>query len=175
MLTREKKEAQVQTLAGILKESPAIVFTDFSGLSTPELNELRGTLREGGIRYKATKKSLWPFVRAQVEGQPEEILFPEHEGSVAIAYSDGEGIETSKILTKFAKDHEQFAILGALVQGEFLNVGRIKELASLPSREELLAKVAYLLASPMRGLVGVLNGPQREFVQVLQQVAGKKQ
>ena len=176
MLSRAKKEEQVEQLVKILQTNTAVVFTDFTGLSTPELNELRVELRKENIRYKATKKSLWPFVKKATEqGEGEAApVFEDYKGSVAIAYGEGEGVDVSKILTKFAKTHETFAILGALVQGEFLDKERIRALAALASREELLAKLVYVLAGPMRNLVSVLSAPQRDFVSVLSQIQKSK-
>lgn len=179
MLSREKKEKQVEQLTRILAENGAVIFTDFSGLATPEMSALRNKLREEGVRYKVTKKSLWPFVQQKAaEYLPTEaedqLAFADHKGSVGIAYSEGEGIEASKVITEFAKEYKSLTVLGGLVQGELLGLERIKALAALPSREELLAQVVYVLNAPMRNLVGVLRGPQRELVQVLSQIQKSK-
>jgi len=170
MLTKAKKEEQVETLVKIIQEYPTVVFTDFSGLSTSDLNELRGSLREQSISYMATKKSLWPFVHKKASIKEKDLTFENYKGSVGIAYSEGEGTETSKVIVKFAKEHERFSILGALVSGVYVNIDYIKELAALPSREELLAKLVYVMSGPIRNFVSVLKAPQRDFVSVLGQI-----
>jgi len=174
MLTRAKKEQQIQELARIIDESGTVIFTDFGRLSMPEVRELRRELRDNNIHYKASKKSLWPFVQKQADFPAEAIDFTTHPGSVGIAYGPGEGVEASKVLTKFAKTHEHFSILGGIVNKEHIALSSIKALASLPSREELLARLAYVIASPVRNFMQVLAAPQRDFVSVLAKISEKK-
>ena len=170
MLTKEKKRQLVDELSDIVRSNSSVIFTDFGGVGTSDLNALKASLREHQVRYKVTKKSLWPFVQSKAGIVDEAAAFPGHKGSLAVAYGGGEGIEAAKVLSSFAKEHETFTILGALLGGDFVGADRVAVLAALPSREELIAKVVYVMNAPLRGLVSVLAGPQRGLVQVLAQI-----
>jgi large subunit ribosomal protein L10 len=174
MLSKTKKGELVQQLTEIVQKHSSVIFSDFSGLSTPELDELRRSLRERGVYYKVTKKSLWPYVRERANIPEEALSFGEHKGSVAMAYTPDEGVNMSKALTKFAKEHEKLVILGGFMNGETFTVDRIRQLAALPSREELLAKLVYLCASPMQRFARVVAAPHQQLVTVLGHVQKQK-
>ena len=174
MLSKAKKQKLVEEIARIVKENPSIVFTDFSGLTIGELDELKRELRAEGVLYKATKKSLWPFVQERAQMPEDTLGIGEYKGSIGIAYGSGEGIEASKILVKFAKKSEKLAILGGYINQMFFDKSRIMTLAALPSREELVAKLLYVLSSPMQRFVRAISAPSQQLVSVLSQIKSQK-
>jgi large subunit ribosomal protein L10 len=108
-------------------------------------------------------------------GIAEDILGLEaYKGGIGIAYGQGEGVEASKILVKFAKTNEKLQVLGGYIGQAFFDKNQIRVLATLPSREELVAKLLYVLNSPMQRLVRALASPQQQLVTVLHQLANKK-
>ncbi len=169
MISKEKKKAFVEDVTLILKESKSVIFTDFSGLTTPELNELKNTLREKKINYKVTKKSLWPFILEKV-GLVKEVDFSDYKGSIGIAYGSDEGVGVAKAIHNFVKTHKEFSILGGLIDKIFIDSQKIKELAILPSKEELFSKFVFVLSSPLRLFAGVLGANQRNLVSVINQI-----
>lgn len=134
MITRAQKQAIVKNWAEKFKKAKAVIFTDFTGLKVPEMQELRAKLRQNNIDYKIMKKSLLKRVYPQID----------YAGPVAIALADDE-IALSKILFNFNK----IKILG----GRDLDLTMIKELAKLPSKDELLIKFVYLLKNNFNKLI----------------------
>jgi len=169
MISREKKEKLVEELARILKESASVLFADFAGLGTTDLNELKKELRQNEVGFKVTKKSLWPFIFKKA-GLAEEPTILNYEGSVAIAYGKNEGIETAKIFKKFAKNHETLKIIGGFFWKEFRDVISVLKLAELPARETLLGMVVGITASPLSSFMGVLKANQRNLVSIISQI-----
>ncbi|MFH1392196.1 MAG: 50S ribosomal protein L10 [bacterium] len=134
MITRSKKEELVKNLAEKFKKAKAIIFTDFSGVKVPELEDLRAQLREQDIEYQIIKKSLLKRVYPQID----------YQGPIAVALADDE-IALSKILYNFNK----IKIIG----GRDLDLTKIEELAKLLSKEELLIKFVYLLKNNLNKLI----------------------
>ncbi len=147
------KKAQVEELAQKLKEAKSVVLTDYRGLTVEQDTLLRKALREANVDYKVIKNSIINFAAkdSNLEGLGKYL-----EGPTAIAISN-DPVAPSKILAKYAKDYEKLEIKGGMVEGNIIDVDGVKELASTPSREELLAKFIGSLQSPLYGLAAALN------------------
>lgn len=174
MITREKKEKIVEELVDAVKDSESIIFTDFSGLGTTEINELKKNLREEGVRYKVTKKSLWPLILKKL-GFKDQLDFLNNPGSVSIAYSKNDGIDTAKVIDNFTKSHETFKILGAIIDKVFVGPDKIRALAALPTRKELLARFVFTLNSPRQRFVSVLGVNIRNLVSVISNIKANQE
>ena len=138
----------------------------------PEVTSLRSRLRESECRYIVVKNRL--ALRA-IEGQALDELRDMFSGPVAAAYSESDPVALAKALTEFAKDVPAIELKGGLVEGQKVDAAQIAEIASLPSREALLAKLVFLLQSPIVRFARSLNEIQRQFVAVLDQVRVKKE
>jgi len=134
MITRAQKQEIVKSWAEKFKKAKAVIFTDFTGIKVSEMQELRQKLRQNNINYKIMKKSLLKRIYPKID----------YPGPVAVALADDE-IAASKILYNFNK----IKILG----GRDLDLTAIKELAKLPSKEELLFKFVYLLKNNITRLI----------------------
>ena len=172
MITKEKKKEAVDELSAIIKDNDSVFFTDFSGLSTPELDGLKSKLRELGASYKVSKKSLWPFIMRRA-GR-EDIDFSNHKGSIGVVYSNEEEAGIAKAIKEFSKKHGQFGIMGGLLKKVFISPERVSYLASLPSYEQLLAMFTSTVNAPRQGLVGVLSANIRNLVSVVSNIKDKK-
>jgi large subunit ribosomal protein L10 len=136
------------------EQSVGVIFTDYRGLSVPELQALRASLRDVGAEYHVIKNTLLRLAMgSDVESLPAEL----HNGPTATAFVMGEQPAVAKAIVDFAKTHKQLEIKGALIEGRVLSKEEVEELAKLPSRQELLGMIAGLVAAPMSNLVGVLN------------------
>lgn len=166
MLSRAKKEQLVEELSRVVHDNPSIVFTDFTGLATSEIDELKEDLRSQKGQYRVVKKSLLPFI-AQKTGI--DLNLKDHQGSLAFAYADQAGVEAARTIGKFTKSHEKLIILGGLLNRVFAGPEKIRELAALPLREELLGKLMYLL-NPAGSLVRILASPLAGLVNVISNI-----
>lgn len=165
----EKKDSIAAMTESIGTVTDAFVI-DFQGISVPQVTELRKQLRESNSQYVVVKNTL---ALIAIKGKPLEALNEQFSGPTAIAWSE-DPVGLAKLLTKFAKDTPALKFKGALLDGEAIPVEKIDQIASLPSRDELIAKLAYLLNSPIQGLVNVLNANIRNLAVVLDQISKQK-
>lgn len=145
----EEKKKIVQDIAEKLKNSKTTVLTDYRGLNVAQVTELRKQLREAGIEFKVLKNTMTRRA-AQIAGVSE--LDQHLTGPTAIAFSEEDVVTPAKILHNFAKDNEALEIKGGLLEGDYVTVDQLKELASLPSYEGLLSMLLSVLQAPMRNM-----------------------
>lgn len=170
LLTKEKKNEVLSELKTLFESSSASVASDYSGLKANDVTALRKLISEKGIKLVVTKNSL---VKKALEDLELEIDMSILDKPVIFAFGKDE-VETAKVLSDFAKEHENLEILGGIVRGESTDKAKIKVLALLPSREELQGKLVGILAAPTYGLVNVLHGNIRGLVSILSQYKDKK-
>lgn len=173
-LTKKQKADILQDVVDKMKEAKAVVFADFKGLSVSDMSEMRNKLREQGVQFKVVKKTLIKLA-AKEAGFDEEISDEALEGSVGVAFGMEDEISAAKLLHKFGKTNENLQLRGALFEGRVLSVAETNELAMIPGKEELLAKLVFLLNSPIQGFHGVLNNTIGGFVRVLNAVKEKQE
>ena len=149
MLLKSKKEKIIKDLEGAIKQSESLVFVNFHGLKVSDETKLRRELRDKGVGYKVSRKTLLArALKGKAEGE-----IPELAGEIAIAYSEDE-IASPREVYNFQKTHKGIIldILGGIFEGKFIGKDAMIELAMIPSREVLLSKLAFLLQSPMQRL-----------------------
>jgi large subunit ribosomal protein L10 len=170
-MNRAEKAAQVEELRkGLAKSGNAILFA-FAGLKVPQVTELRRQVRATRSSYKVVKNTL--AVRA-AKGTPLEALSAHFVGATAVAFNEDNPVGLARVLTAFAKTNPNLVFKAALVEGLPVEAGQIKAIADLPSREELVGRLLFLMQSPLRRLVTVLNGPVRNLAGVVKQIAQLK-
>lgn len=153
MLQKSKKEEIVKNLDKVIKDSGSVVFVNFHGIGATTLTGLRRDLRKEGVNYKVSRKTL--LARALV-GKAEGTV-PELPGEVAIAYGE-DSTAPAREIYNFQKTHKgMLSILGGIFNGKFVDGAYMTEIATIPSREVLLSKIAFLLKSPMQRLAIAVN------------------
>ena len=164
------KAAVVEEMKEKLQSAQGAVFVGFSGLTVADVTKLRRKFREGGVEYKVIKNTLTRI--AADELALDAIL----EGPTALAFSAEDAVAPAKILKEFIKETktEALTVKAGLADGQVIDVAAVDALASLPSREELLAKLVGSMQAPISGLVNVLQGNIRNMVYVLDAVRAKK-
>ncbi len=153
MLQKSKKGEMIKDLDKMIKDSSSVVFVNFHGMKVADETILRRGLREQGVDYKVSRKTL--LKRALLKKAEGEI--PELSGEVAIAYSKDE-IASPREIYNFQKTHKGILdILGGIFEGKFVGKEKMMEIAVIPSREVLLSKIAFLLKSPIQRLAIAVN------------------
>lgn len=171
-MKRSEKEQVVEGLREKFSKARAVVLTDYRGLDTTAMNELRARLREESVEYQVVKNTL--MLRAS-EGTDMAVLKEMFVGPSAIAVSYEDPVAPAKVLTKFGKDHPALEIKAGMLAGNAIDVAEIGQLAKLPSREELLSKLLSVFNGPARSFVSVLSGVPRSFLGVLNAVKDQKE
>ena len=169
--SKEQKKEILQKIKDGLSKAKSVVFSSDIGLNVKTSQELRRELRKSGAEYLVTKKTL---LKLATQDMKESKQLNELAGSVGVTFSFEDEVSGAKTLKKFAKDNEGLNLNGGILEGEFILPDMVDRLASLPSKEQLLAKLVGSLRSPMTGMVGVLGGTTRSFVGVLSAIKEKK-
>jgi len=169
--TRQQKQESVQTLVDALKNAKSAVFANFQGLKVSESEELRGLCREQNIDYTATKKTLMKKAFDEAGFDVDTKAF---QGGIAAVFGREDEVAPAQVIANFAKDHEVVEIFGGILEGEFIDSAKVKELSKLPSKQQLLGQLVGTLNAPVSGFVNVLAGNMRGLVNVLNGIKESK-
>jgi len=164
-VSRAEKEAILKELKEKFQEAKVAVFTDYRGLTVAEVTRLRQKLREAGCVFKVAKNTLTEKVVKELGYEGVESFL---EGQTAIAFGIQDPVAPAKVLSDFIREARKMEIKGGLLEGRVITAEGVKGLASLPSREVLLARVLGGMQAPLYGFVTVLQGTLRSFVYALE-------
>lgn len=151
---RQMKEAKVQEIKEKLEKAEAVVLASYQGLNVEEDTELRKKLRETGVEYKVYKNTLVTLAAKEL-GIDGIVQYLEGPISIAISYDDATA--PARILNDFAKTHKKLELKAGIVQGTVYDQAKVQELATIPPKEVLIAKLLGSLKAPMSNLVYLLN------------------
>lgn len=173
-LTRNQKADAIDAIAEMLEGHSVVYLTNYSGLTVAEANELRGAFRKADVDYKVLKNTL---VRIAMEnkGGYDELIGHLH-GPTAIAFSE-EPAAPARVMKDFVKDRDKKIpeLKAAYIDGAFYGADALDVLASLKSKDELIADIVGLLLSPMQNIVGAIQAPGSNLAGAIQQIAEKEE
>ncbi|MGD0267462.1 MAG: 50S ribosomal protein L10 [Candidatus Sulfotelmatobacter sp.] len=165
-VTKARKKEQVEKLSSELKNVSNAVVATYSKMTVAQDYELRKALRGAGAKYQVVKNTL-----AELAGKGTKIEegLKNLTGVTSIAYTTGDPVAMAKALTKYAKDTPEFTFKVGVVEGRVISIKEIEALASMPSKEEIYAKLLFLINSPAQRLVTVMNAVGRDIAVVIGQ------
>ncbi len=168
-MDRAQKQVAIETLERVFEGAGAVVVTHNLGLTVAEMTDLRGRLRKEGASLKMVKNTLAQKALNGSIGEAGDALF---SGPVAIAYAP-DPVTAAKVATQYAKENEKFAIVGGFMGQEILDQKAVSALATLPSLDQIRAKLVGLLQAPATKIAGVLQAPAAQLARVFSAYAAK--
>jgi large subunit ribosomal protein L10 len=169
-MNRAQKAESIETLKGVFADAGAVVVTHYMGLTVAEMTDLRLRLRKEGAQIKVVKNTLAQKALAGSVGEAGDALF---SGPVAIAYAP-DPVSAAKVVTQYAKDNDKFTVVGGLMGTDVLDQNAVKALATLPSLDQLRAKLIGLLQAPATKVAGVIQAPASQLARVVGAYAAKE-
>ncbi len=162
-MLRAKKFEIVDSLRGVFADAGVVVVAQFQGLSVAEVTELRRGMQDAGAKFRVTKNRLAKIALADTSYDPIAELFT---GPTAIAYSE-DPVAAPKAVVDFAKKNDKLVVVGGGLDGNLLTPDEVKALASLPSLDELRAKIIGMINTPAQRIASVLQAPAGQIARVL--------
>jgi len=168
MKSRETKQNDLNALAESLKDSKSAMIVSFNGLTVQKDQEFREQIRAAGGRYQVVKNTL---ARIAVKGTPYEEVSGDLKGVTALAWTDNDPVVLSKAVSKFVADNaDHYTFKSGVVDGKVVDLAQLKTIASLPSKEELISKLLYVLNAQAQRIVTVINAVPRDLAVVIKQI-----
>ena len=165
-VTKQKKMEQAQALGVEFGKAETAILTSFTKLKAAQTEELRKTVRQAGGKYRVIKNTL-----AKRAGENTKIAdaLSSLKGVTSIAYTSGDPVALAKALQKYAKDNPELTFKAVVLEGRVLPAREIEALATMPSRDEVMSKLLFLINAPAQRLVTVLNAVGRDVAVVINQ------
>jgi len=172
MKTKAQKQKDLEALTEQFKNAKSAMVVGFKGMTVPKDQELRDQLREAGVEYSVVKNTL---ARKAAEGTPFEQAADQFKGVTAIALGGQDPVNLSKAITKFTKANPDiFKFKVGIVEGKVVELRDVEAIASLPSKEELISKVMFLINCQAQRLVTVISAVPRNLAIVIKQIGEQK-
>jgi len=173
MKTKQQKQQDLEALTEQFKNAQAAMLVGFQKMTVAKDQELRNQLREAGVTYAVVKNTL---ARKAAAGTPLEPAADQFKGVTAVALSSGDPVALSRAIAKFTKANaEIFSFKAGIVEGKVVALADVEAIASLPSREDLISKIMFLVNCQAQRLVTVTNAVARNLVVVIDQVRAQKE
>src|SRR6202162_6537097 len=170
-VTKARKKEQVEKLSAELKNVSNAVVATYTKMTVAQDYELRKALRGAGAKYQVVKNTL---AELAVKGTKIEDGLKNLTGVTSIAYTTGDPVAMAKALTKYAKDTPEFTFKVGVVEGRVISLKEIEALASMPSKEEILSKLLFLINAPAQHLVTAMSAVSRNLAVVIDQGCKEK-
>ncbi|MDH3269080.1 MAG: 50S ribosomal protein L10 [Ignavibacteria bacterium] len=171
-MNRNEKSEMISEIKELLESSSAVYLTDYHGINVEDISSLRNQFRNEGVQYKVYKNTL--VKRALDEMGKYDKIADHLTGMVGFAFTTTNPIAPAKIINKYFGDKEKLSLKACYVEGEYFDGSQLKTLATLPTKNELIASIMGSLNSPVSGIVGTINAVMRDLVSVVEQISQRE-
>jgi large subunit ribosomal protein L10 len=171
-MKRSEKEEIVAEVSGLVNRARGMFFTDFSGLTVEQATELRREFRKSGVDYRVVKNTLIRKALEQATGY--DKVYDKLAGPTGVAFAYDDPVVPAKVIQKFAEKHNKLSLKVCVLEKEVYDGSKLKELARLPSRGEVMASILGSLQAPLAGVPSVIQAVLRDVVSVVSEIEKKK-
>ncbi len=171
-MNKNEKAEMVSQVKELIQNSSAIYLTDYSGVNVEEISKLRDEFRNEGVKYKVLKNTLVQRAFQEVGGY--EKLDDYLVGMTGFAFADENPVAPAKVIKKFFDVKKKFPLKACYIDSQFYDGSNLNELASLPSKPEIVAGILSSIDSPASGIVGAISAVMRDLVSVIDEISKKQ-
>lgn len=171
-MKREEKGEIIEQIKELVKNSSAIFLVNYSGVNVADINKLRSDFRKDGVNYKVFKNTLFKKALEQVGGY--EKFNEQLVGMFGVGFAGENFVAPAKIIKKYYDDKQKFSFKGCYIESAFYGADQLDTIASMPTKEEIMAGIVGSIAAPASGIVGAINAVIRDLVSVIDEVGKKK-
>lgn len=168
-MDRTQKAEMIEWIGGVFDQNSVVVVAN-GGLTVAQMTDLRGELRSAGAGMKVIKNRL---AKIAISGKPAEKIADLFKGPTAIAFSE-DPVAAAKVIDSYAKKNDKLVVLGGAMGDEVLDANGVKALASMPSREELIASIVQTIMSPAANLVGAITAPGAQIAGIVETLENRE-
>ena len=171
-MNRNEKSELISEIKELLESSTAVYLTDYHGINVEDISSLRNQFRDEGVRYKVYKNT---FVKRALDEIGKYDKIAGHlTGMTGFAFTTTNPLAPAKIINKYFGDKDKLSLKACYVEGEYFDGSQLKALATLPTKNELIASIMGSLESPVSGIVGAINAVMRDLVSVVEQISQRE-
>jgi len=169
---KSEKAEVVAQVKDMLENAVAVYLADYSGITVEEVNNIRNDFRKEGVQYKVLKNTL--VKRALDEAGKYDKLADHLVGMTGYIFASDNPVIPAKIIKKYFDEKQKFSLKACYIEGQYYDGSRLNELASLPSKKELIAGILGSIEAPISGIVGAINAVMRDLVSVIDEISKKE-
>jgi large subunit ribosomal protein L10 len=171
-MKKEEKGEMVEKIKELVNNSSAMFLVDYRGVNVADINKLRSNFRKEGVTYKVFKNTLFKKALEQTGGY--EKFNTQLVGMIGIAFAGENFVAPAKIIKKYFDESKKFSFKGCYLESTYYGAEQLDTIASMPTKEEIMAGIVRSVAAPASGIVGAINAVIRDLVSVIDEVGKKK-
>ena len=171
-MKRSEKEQIVSEMVDAVGRAKSLFFTDFTGLTVEQATELRREFRKSGVQYRVVKNTLVQRALESIGGY--DMMYDKLVGPTGVAFASEDPVIPAKIIKQFSLKHKKLSLKACVLENEVFDGSRLDELASLPSRKELMGAMVGSVQSPLAGVPNVVHAVLRDLASVVSEIEKKK-
>lgn len=171
-MNKNEKAEVISEIREVIDNSSAVFLTDYSGINVTDISDIRNQFRKEGVKYKVYKNTL--FKRALQESGKFEKLADHLEGMTGFAFASDNPVAPAKIIKKYFDTSKKLALKACYIETDYFDGSKLDQLATLPTKTDLIASIMGSLNSPASGIVGAINAVVRDLVSVIDQISKRE-
>jgi large subunit ribosomal protein L10 len=171
-MKKEEKAQVIEEIKELVLKSNAMFLVNYSGVNVADINKIRSDFRKEGVTYKVFKNTL--YKKALAEAGSYQKFNDKLVGMIGVAFAGENFIAPAKIIKKYFDEKQKFSFKGCYIQSTFYSPEQLNVIATMPTKEEIMAGIVGSIAAPASGIVGAINAVMRDLVSVIDEVSKKK-